>query len=73
MVDRATVVEQWQCLLHREERAARVQPESGIEVLLRDLAELALLARPGTGPQHVDGALFPPDRVEQTVQIVQVG
>jgi hypothetical protein len=52
---------------------ARVQPESGIEVLLGDLAELALLARPGTCPQHVDGALFPPDRVEQTVQIVQVG
>jgi hypothetical protein len=55
------------------ERAARVQPESGIEVLLGDLAELAFLGRPGTGPQHVDGALFPPDRVEQTVQIDQVG
>jgi hypothetical protein len=39
----------------------------------RDLAELAFLGRPGTGPQHVDGALLPPDRVEQTVQIVQVG
>jgi hypothetical protein len=42
-------------------------------MLLRDLTELALLAHPGTCPQHVDGALFPPDRVEQVVQLVQVG
>jgi hypothetical protein len=42
-------------------------------VLLGDLAELAFLGRPGTRPQHVDGALFPPDHVEQTIQIVQVG
>ena len=34
---------------------------------------LRLLARPGTCPQHVDRALFPPDRVEQAVQVVQVG
>ena len=60
-------------VLHREQLAARVQPEGGIEVLLGDLAEPALLARPGTCPQHVDRALFLPDRVEQAVQIRQVG
>jgi len=42
----------------REQRAARVQLEGGIEVLLRNLAEPALLARPGTWPQHVDRAPF---------------
>jgi hypothetical protein len=59
--------------LHREERAARVQPEGRVEVLLGDLAEFARLARPGAGPQHVDGAVFPLDRLEQAVEIVQVG
>jgi hypothetical protein len=44
-----------------------------LEVLLGDLAEHALPARPGTCPQHVDRALFLSDRVEQAVQIVQVG
>src|SRR3954447_6518160 len=38
-----------------------------------DLAEPALLAHPGTRPQHVDRALLPLDGVEQTVQIVEIG
>lgn len=42
-------------------------------MLLRDLAERALLAHPETCPQHVDGALFAADRVEQVVQLVEVG
>jgi hypothetical protein len=33
----------------------------------------SLRSSPVPCPQHVDGALFPPDRVEQTVQLVQVG
>ena len=41
--------------------------------LLGDLAEAALLARPGTCPQHVDRALFLLDRLEQAVQIGEVG
>src|SRR5256885_4893416 len=53
---RSAVVEQRQRLLHGEQCAARVEPEGGIEVLLGDLAEPALLARAGTGPQHVDRA-----------------
>ena len=44
-----------------------------MEVLLGDLTELVLLAYPGARPQHVDRALFLLDRVEQTVQIVEVG
>ena len=44
-----------------------------MKVLLGDLAEPALLAHPGACPQHVDRALFLFDRVEQTVQIVDVG
>src|SRR5271170_6319993 len=43
-----------------------------MEVLLGDLAEPGLLAHPGACPQHVDRALFLLDRVEQTVQIVEV-
>ncbi len=41
-------------------------------MLLGDLAEPALLAHPSTCPQHVDRALFPLDRLEQTVQIFEV-
>jgi hypothetical protein len=47
--------------------------ESGVELGLGDLAELALLAHPGAGPQHVDRALFLPDRVVQAVKVGQVG
>ena len=71
--DRASIVEQRQRLLDREQRAARVQREGGIELLLGDLPEPALLAHPGTGPQHVDRALFLLDDLEQSVQIVEVG
>src|ERR1700748_1609525 len=44
-----------------------------MEVLLGDLAELVLLAYPGACPQHVDRALVLLDRVEQPVQVVEVG
>ena len=42
-------------------------------MLLGDLAERALLACPGTGPEHVDGALLVPHCLEQTVEVVEVG
>lgn len=51
----------------------RVQAERRIEVVLGDLAELALRARAGTCPQHVDSALVSFDRVEHAVQVVEVG
>ncbi len=44
-----------------------------MKLLLGDLAEPGLLPHPGACPQHVDRARFPPDRVVQAVQVVQVG
>ena len=62
--DRASIVEQGQRLLDREQRAARVQREGGVELLLGDLAEPALLAHAGTSPQHVNRSLFLLDGLE---------
>ncbi len=60
-------------LLHREQRAARIQVEGRIEMLLGDLAQRDGFARAGARIQDVDLALSALDRVEQTVEVVETG
>src|SRR4051812_21805730 len=55
--------DQRQCLLHGEQRAARVEPEGAVELFIGDIAEDGRFAHPGAGPQHVDRALLPLDGV----------
>src|SRR5699024_5412374 len=71
--DRAAVVEHRQRLLNGEQGAAGIQAEDRIEVVLRDFAEPAGLAGPGTCEQHVDRALLPLDGLEEVVQVLEVG
>src|ERR1700728_2411383 len=71
--DRRAIAEQRQCLLNREQRAAHIQIEGRIEVLLGDLTQRQWLALAGTREQDVDLALLALHRLEQTVQIVQIG
>jgi hypothetical protein len=54
-------------------RVPRIQAEGRIEVLLGNLAQWHGLVRAGAREQDVDPALFPPDRIEQTVEVVEIG
>jgi hypothetical protein len=57
----------------REQRAARIQAEGRVEMLLSDLAQWDGFARAGARIQDVDLALFSLDRVEQAVEVVEIG
>src|SRR5580704_10677605 len=71
--DRSTIAEQRQRLLNRKQRAAHIQVEGRIEVLLGNLAQWQWLFLASAREQHVDLALLALDRIEQAVQIVQIG
>src|SRR6202007_762810 len=71
--DRSPIREQPQRLLNRKQRAARIQAEGRIEMLLGNLAQWDGFARAGARVQDVDPALFPLDRVKQTVEVVEIG
>jgi hypothetical protein len=60
-------------LLSRKQRSARIQAEGRIEVLLGNLAQWYALALASAREQDVDLALFSLDRIEQTVEIVEIG
>src|SRR6185312_10506144 len=60
-------------LLNRKQRAARIQAEGRIEVLLGNLAQWDGFAYAGARVQDVDLALFPFDCVEQAVEVVEIG
>src|ERR1700733_11716159 len=70
--DRRAIAEQRQRLLNRKQRAAHIQIEGRIEVLLRNLTQWQCLALAGTREQDVDLPLLALDRIEQAVQIVQI-
>src|SRR5258707_5103318 len=70
--DRSTIVEQRQRLLDRKQRSARIQAEGRIEVLLGNLAQWYGLALASAREQDVDLALFSLDRIEQTVEVVEI-
>src|SRR5258707_2517264 len=71
--DRSTIFEQRQRLLDRKQRSARIQAEGRIEVLLGNLAQWYGLALASAREQDVDLALFPLDRIEQAVEVVEIG
>src|SRR4029077_9086180 len=61
-----------QRLLDRKQRSARIQAEGRIEVLLGDLAQWHGVALASAREQDVDLALFSLDRIEQTVEVVEI-
>src|ERR1700712_2632056 len=67
------MVEQRQRFLNRKQRSARIQAEGRIEVLLGNLSQWCGLALAGAREQDVDLALFSLDRIEQTVEVVEIG
>jgi len=71
--DGAVVVEVRERLLHSEERAAHVEVEGVVEVLLGDLFEFGGFAATGTGEEDVDLALLTFDGLVETVEVGQVG
>src|SRR5580658_6898079 len=71
--DRSAIVEQRQRLLNRKQRAARIQAEGRIEMLLGNFAQRDGFAHAGARVQDVDLALFSLDRIEQTVEVVEIG
>ena len=67
--DGAVVVEQWQRLLHSEERAAHVQVEGFVEVFFGYLFELGQLALSGAGEKNIDLALLALYRIVEPVEV----
>src|SRR6202011_2150539 len=57
----------------RKQRSASIQAEDRIEVLLGNLAQFDSLALAGAREQDVDPDLFPLDRIEQAVEVVEIG
>jgi hypothetical protein len=66
-------VEQRQRFLNRKQRSARVQAEGRVEVLLGNLAQWDCFAPASAGKEDVNLALLPPDRIEQAVEVVEIG
>jgi hypothetical protein len=60
-------------LLNSKERAARVQAEGRIEMLLGNFAQWHGFARAGARVQDIDVTLDPLDRIEQAVEVVEIG
>jgi hypothetical protein len=67
------ILEQRQRLLDRKQRAARIQAEGRVEMLLGNLAQWDGFARAAARIQDVDLALFPFDCFEQAVEVVEIG
>jgi hypothetical protein len=71
--DRCAIVEQWQRLLNRKQRSAHNQVEARIEVLLSNLAQFGGFALASARKQNVDLAFLLLDRIEQTVEVIEIG
>src|SRR6202012_2014553 len=60
-------------LLDGKQRAARIQAEGRVEVLLGNFAQWYGFARASARVQDVDLALYPLDRIEQAVKVCEIG
>src|ERR1700729_2849691 len=58
---------------NQENRSARIQAEGRIEMLLGNFAQWDEFAHAGARVQDVDLALFPLDRIEQAVEVIEIG
>ena len=67
--DGAVVVEEWEGLLHGEQRAADVEIEGLVEVFLSDLFELCEFTGSGAGEEDVDLAFFALDRLIEAIEV----
>ena len=56
-----------------KQRAARIQAEGRVEVLLGNFAQWDGFARASARIQDVDLALYPLDRIEQAVEVIEIG
>ena len=70
--DRAVVVEEREGLLHGEQRAADVEIEGPVEMLLSDLFELCEFTGSSAGEEDVDPAFFTLDCVVEPIEVRKV-
>src|ERR1700687_2400844 len=55
--DRATILQERQCLLHRKQRSPYIDVEQLVEMLFGDGPKGNKFANTGVGGQHIDSAL----------------
>src|SRR6202140_2805418 len=71
--DRATILQQRQCLLHRKQRSPYIDVEQLVEMLFGDGPERNKFANAGVGENNIDSPLHLGDGLVETVKVGQFG
>src|ERR1700726_1483504 len=71
--DRATILQQRQCLLHRKQRSPYIDVEQLVEMLFSDGPERNKFANTGVGENNIDSPLHLGDGLVETVKVGQFG
>src|SRR5580704_9457791 len=71
--DRATVLQERQCLLHRKQRSPYIDVEQLVEVLFGDCPEGNKFAHPGVGENNIESPLHVCDGLVETIKVIEFG
>src|SRR6266849_9469141 len=71
--DRATVLQERQCLLHRKQRSPYIDVEQLVEMLFGDCPEGNKFANASVGENNIDSPLYLRDGLVETIKVVQFG
>src|SRR5258707_2285928 len=71
--DRATILQQRQCLLHRKQRSSYIDVEQLVEMLFGDGPEGNKFANAGVGENNIDSPLHLCDCLVETIKVGQFG
>src|SRR6202041_2878663 len=71
--DRATILQERQCLLHRKQRSPHINVEQLVEMLFGDGAEGNKFANAGVGENNINSPLHLGDGLVETIEVVKFG
>src|SRR6202166_1628695 len=71
--DRATILQERQCLLHREQRSPHIDVEQLVEMLFGDGPKGDKFANAGVGENNIDAPLHLGDGRVETIKVGQFG
>jgi len=71
--DRRAVAQQWQCLLHREQRSFHIEAKGAVELFLGDRAEPLKRSAASIGDKNVDRRAMLLDDIIKTIEVGKAG
>src|ERR1700736_3815908 len=71
--DRATILQERQCLLHRKQRSPYIDVEQLVEMLFGNGPERNKFANAGVGENNIDSPLHLRDGLVETIKVRQLG